>query len=113
MPVPNLNSPTKVEAKRVRVAATTTGATVLTCPSDTVLRLVSLAAVNVDGTNACDITLNVDGNAVRSTITVPADAALLLYDQNNKLHLPAGEVLSAVASADGDIVIDCSYEEIT
>lgn len=113
MPVPDLNDPQKVEAKRVHVAATTTGATVLTCPSDTVLRIVSLAAVNVDGTNAADITLDVDGEIVRSTITVPADATLLLYSGDAKLHLMDGEVLEATASADSDIVIDCSYEEIT
>lgn len=113
MPVPNLNNPTRVEAKRVRVAATTTGATVLTCPSNTVLRIVSLAAVNVDGTNTADITLKVAGEVVRSTIAVPAAAALLLYSGDAKLHLMAGEELVATASADSDIVIDCSYEEVT
>lgn len=117
MPAPNLNSPTKVEAKSLTVAvgtATGTSATlILTCPASAVCRIISLVAANVDGTNAADITLTRDTTAVRSTITVPADAALLLVDSENKMNVTENQSIRAVASASGDIVIDGSYEEIT
>jgi hypothetical protein len=113
MAAPNLNNPTKVEAKFVHVAATTTGVTVLTCPSDTVLRIVSLTADNVDGTDTANVSLEIDGDPFKKTIAVPANASLLLVDKDYPLYLTDGLELEAFASADGDIVINCSYEEIT
>lgn len=124
MPAPDLNDPTKVEAKTVTMSvgtATGTNATlILTCPSSAVCRIISLTAGNVDGANAADITLQrfatntaTTGTAVFSTIAVPADAALTLVGGENKMNVTENQAIRAVASADGDLVIDCSYEEIT
>ena len=117
MALPNMNQPNRVESKFVTVAvgtATGTSASlILAAPNSAVCRIVSLVAANVDGTNAADITLTVDTTAIHSTITVPADASLLLADKGNVLHLTENRSLRAVASAVGDIQISCSYEEVT
>jgi hypothetical protein len=55
----------------------------------------------------------VDGDPYKKTISVPADASLLLVDKDYPLYLTDGLELEAFASANGDIVINCSYEEIT
>lgn len=119
MTAPNLNSPTKVEAKSVRLAATTASQTIISngASSNAALRVVSLVAANIDGTNAADITVTTSNGTtsveIASTVTVPADASLLVVTRDNPVHLPEGWSISGLASAVGDIVYTCSYEEIT
>ena len=119
MTAPNLNSPTRVVGKSVRLAATTASQTIISngAASNAALRVVSLVAANIDGTNAADITLTTsDGTtsiALASTVTVPADASLIVVSRENIAYLQEGWSLSGLASANGDIVFTCNYEEIT
>lgn len=119
MTAPNLNSPTRVVGKSVRLAATTASQTILSngASSNAALRVVSLVAANIDGTNAADITLTTsDGTtsiALASTVTVPADASLIVVSRENIAYLQEGWSLSGLASANGDIVFTLNYEEIT
>lgn len=113
MPNPNLNGPTKVEGKFYSMTAGTNSTGVLTGPTGATLRIVSLTADNIDGTNAADITLEVGSTKLRNTIAVPADASLILVDRNYPLYLMENQTLKAQASAAGDIQINVSYEEIT
>ena len=119
MVAPNLNNPTRVVGKTARLAATTSSQTILAngASSNAVLRVVSLIAANIDGVNAADITVTMsDGTtalAIASTITVPADATLIIAGRENLLYLQEGWSISGLASAAGDIVFTCNYEEIT
>lgn len=119
MPAPNLNSPIRVVGKSVCLAATTASQTILSngATSNASLRIVSLVAANVDGTNAADVTVTTsDGttaSALVSTVTVPPDASLIVIGRENIVYLQEGWSLSGLASANGDIVFTCNYEEIT
>ena len=114
--MPNLNSPTSVTAKLARVELTTSPQSVLTAPSGTVCRVVSVIAANIDGTNNADLTLRTSDGVTTAdiikTVVVPADASLVAISRDNILYLPAGTSLSAFASANGDITLHVSYEEI-
>lgn len=85
--------------------------------SSAVLRLTRLDIVNIDGANACDITLTrfagtaTSGTAVCSTIAVPADAALRVLDDSGSLAVEEGQDIRAIASAAGDLTFDAEYIE--
>ena len=119
MAAPNVNSPARVEFKSARLAATTASQTIVSCgaTSNMAIRVVSLVAANIDGTNACDVTVTTsDGtnsHAIVSTVTVPADASLVIASRENPIHLAEGWTLAGVASASGDIVFTTAHEEIT
>ena len=119
MAAPNVNSPTKVEFESARLAATTASQTIVACAaaSNMAIRVVSLVAANIDGTNAADVTVTKsDGTSNRnivSTVTVPADATLVIASRENPIHLPEGWTLAGLASAAGDIEFTTAHEEIT
>jgi hypothetical protein len=83
---------------------------------------------NIDGTNAADASVFIDDLGIRcnwitttgadttvyiaKTISVPADATLNLIDKNSSFYLEEGDNIEAGASADNDLTITISYEEI-
>lgn len=118
MALPNLNAPTKVEGKNA-VQAVGTSATAIVSNSSASgksYRIVGLWVANVDGSSACDLTVDVyDGATARkmaSTVSVPADATLEVIGQR-PLYLAEGDSLRLTASASGDLEAVCSYEEIS
>lgn len=115
--MPNLNAPSNVEAKLARIELTTSSQTVFTTPAAKVSRVVSVIATNIDGTNNADVTIaTTDGSTaidLLKTVVVPADASLVAISRDNILYVPAGSSLTALASANGDIVLHVSYEEIS
>ena len=46
------------------------------------------------------------------TVSVPADATLVVIDKNMGLYLMESDILKIQASAAGDLSAVCSYEEI-
>lgn len=119
MAAPNLKSPTTVTGKTARYAVTTTLAAALSnsAASNKVFKVNSVYCANIDGTAAADITLtHFDGTtdvALASTITVPADATQVLVSRDAFLYLEEGQSLRAQASANGDLVLVISYEDIS
>jgi hypothetical protein len=118
MALPNLNAPTKVEGKNA-VQAVGTSATAIvsnSAASGKSYRVVGLWVANVDGSSACDLTVDVyDGTTARkmaSTVSVPADATLEVIGQR-PLYLLEGDSLRLTASASGDLEAVCSFEEIS
>lgn len=123
MAAPNLLSPTTITGKTAYVSLSTTNATSIlsnAASSGKVLKVNSLIVANVDGTNAASITVSLYSAAalggtaykIANTITVPADASLVVVDKTSMLYLEEDKSLGAVASAAGDLEIICSYEEI-
>ena len=75
---------------------------------------------NVDGTSAADITVSIysqddiGGTAYQivSTISVPADASLIVTDKTTGFYLKEDQSVGATASAANDLVVTASWEEI-
>ena len=88
--------------------------------SGKVYKINSIVAANVDGTNAADITIKIfsedalggTGTAIASTISVPADATLIITDKTTSFYLLEDRSIGATASAANDIVVTVSWEEI-
>jgi hypothetical protein len=88
--------------------------------SGKVYKINSIVAANVDGTSACDITIKIfsaaslggTGTAIASTISVPADATLIITDKTTSFYLLEDKSIGATASAANDIVVTISWEEI-
>jgi hypothetical protein len=88
--------------------------------SGKVYKINSIVAANVDGSSACDITIKIfsedalggTGTAIASTISVPADATLIITDKTTSFYLLEDRSIGATASAANDIVVTISWEEI-
>ena len=88
--------------------------------SGKVYKINSIVAANVDGSAAADITIKIfsqaalagTGTAIASTISVPADASLIVTDKTTSFYLLEDKSIGATASAANDIVVTCSWEEI-
>ena len=124
---PNIVSVTGIKGESVgyNLSATTT-TTLLTVSADKVIKVNRIVCANVDGTNAADLSLSVakanftpDGVAnfdtsgtffLAKTISVPADAALVVLD--TPIYLMEGDVLKGGASAASDLDLIISYESI-
>ena len=90
--------------------------------SNKVFKINSIVVANVDGTNACDATINIYSNAtagsgtafaVVSTVSVPADATLIVTDKTTTFYLLENQSIGAIGSIANDLVVTCSWEEIT
>jgi len=88
----------------------------LTCGSNKLQKINSLVIANIDGTNAATIDVWVTRSSadyyIAKTISVPADATLVVIDKNMGLYLVESDILKIQASAAGDLSATCSYEEI-
>lgn len=116
MAAPNIVSPTTITLKNVASTVGTSAVTIVTCPTDRALKVSTLYAANVEGSNAGDFSARVsDGtstHAICSTVSVPADASLVVVDRNSPVYLEEGDSIQVVASAAGVIHVVASYEEI-
>ena len=88
--------------------------------SGKVYKINSIIVANVDGSAAADITIKIfseddlggTGTAIASTISVPADASLVVIDKSTSFYLLEDKSIGATASATNDLVVTCSWEEI-
>ena len=124
MAAPNIVNVTTITGKTNVVDLTTTNATLVvenTAGSNKVFKINSLVVSNVDGTNAADITVslysedNIGGTATEivKTVSVPADASLVVIDKATSIYLEEDKSIGATAGSAGDLKIVCSYEEIS
>ena len=89
--------------------------------SGKVYKINSIVVANVDGSAAADITINLytsatagsgTATAIASTISVPADATLVVTDKTTSFYLLEDRSIGAIASAANDLVVTASWEEI-
>ena len=84
--------------------------------SNQVYKINSVVVTNVDGTNAADATVEVSRQAQKfpivKTVSVPADASLVVMSKETGIYLEEGDAITAYASASGDLDITVSYETI-
>ena len=127
MAAPNIVSVSSIIGESQGFELGTTATTeLLTVASNKLVKINRISVANIDGTNAADVTVAVDkatrtsaatGSSVSgatfkiaSTVSVPADAVLVLLD--TPIYLEEGDVLEGGASAASDLTLFVSYEVI-
>ena len=125
---PNIVSVTSIKGESVGFAlSATTTTTLMTVASGRVVKINRITCANVDGTNAADLTLSVtksnftsDGVTnfdtsgtfhIAKTVSVPADATLVILD--TPIYLMETDVLKGGAGAASDLELFISYESIS
>ena len=130
MAAPNIVNVATITAKTFYDALADTNLTSIVlnaASSGKVIKINSLTAANVDGTNAATVdvsyhpstttavgsTVSSTGYHLAKTITVPADATLVVISKDTALYMEESSVLAVKASAADDIDFVVSYEEIS
>ena len=124
MAAPNIVNVTTITGKTDQINLNSTSPfTVVSNAVDSgkVFKVNSLVVSNVDGTSAADITVavysedNIGGTATElvSTVSVPADASLVVIDKNTSLYLEEDMSIGATAGTANDLKVVVSYEEIS
>ena len=124
MTAPNIVNVATITGKSATVALSTTSQTTLVsnaASSNKVFKINMIQVANVDGTNAADITVDVHSAAsgggtaysLVATVSVPADASLVVVDKNTAIYLEEDKSITATAGAANDLEVIVSYEEIS
>jgi hypothetical protein len=117
MAAPNIVNVATITGKTAVQAVGTSATAIVTNSgsSGKVFKVNALYVANVDGTNSADITVDLFRSStaypIASTVLVPSDATLDLMSK--AIYLEEGDSLRCTASASGDLVAVCSYEEIS
>jgi hypothetical protein len=120
---PNIVNVTSILGNSLSVAVGTSATQLASnaASSNKVFKINSIVVANIDGTNAADITVNIYSAAalggspiaIVSTISVPADASLIVTDKTTTFYLLENQSIGAIAGTSGDLVATISFEEIT
>lgn len=120
MTAPNLVSPTTMNGKTRRVGITTTasvGILTNTSSSNKVLKVNTIFAANIDGSQSANITVLInDGSTdvhIAKTLLVPPSSTQVICQKDTYFYMEEGHTLKATASAANDIDLVVSYEEIS
>jgi len=124
MAAPNVVNVSTITGKTGYVALSTTSATQLVsnaASSGKVFKINMIQVANVDGTNACDVTVDlhseddIGGTAYSliSTASVAPDSSLVVLDKNTAIYLEEDKSISVTAGTAGDLEVIVSYEEIS
>jgi hypothetical protein len=119
MAAPNIVNVTTITGKTVGAALTTGSADIVTnsAASNKVFKINAIYVANIDGTNNADVTVafynadNTTSYKLANTITIPADSTLDLISKH--IYLEEGDKITALASANSDLEIVVSYEELS
>ena len=128
---PNIVSVTSIFGKTTYLTPSSTSAVVLlpnAASSGTVMKINQIVASNVDGTNAVDISVAIYTNGavaqgsapsggtaypIASTISIPADATLIVVDKTTAIYLEEGTSISVTSGTASKISYSVSYELIS
>ena len=127
---PNIVNVSSIYGKTTYYTPSGTTAVVLltnAASSGKVLKINQIVAANVDGTNAVNCTVSVYTNGavaqdsapsggtaypIASTISVPANASLIVVDKSTGLYLEEGTCISITSGTASKLTFSVSYEEI-
>jgi hypothetical protein len=128
MAAPNIASLTTITGKTTYFTPSGTTAVVLlqnAASSNTVLKINQIVVANVDGTNAVDCTVSIYSNGgvaqgsapsggtaypIASTISVPADASLIVTDKTTGIYLEENTSISITSGTASKLTFSVSYE---
>ena len=118
MATPNLINIDTITPVLAAGAVTTSRADIIDVSAEFVAKVNSLIIANIDGTNAADITVEVSADngsnyyAIAKTVSVPADASIVVIGKDNSIYLDETDLLAVTASANSDLTYAVSYELI-
>lgn len=128
---PNIAALTTLTGNTTYLTPSGTTAVVLlpnAASSGQVFRINQIVAANVDGTNAVNTTVSVYTNGavaqgsapsggtafpIASTISVPANASLIIVDKTTALYLMEGTSITVTSGTASKITYSISYEVIS
>lgn len=131
MAAPNILGLTTATGKTTYLTPSGTSAVVLltnAASSGKVLKINQIVAANVNGTNAVDTTVSIYTNGavaqgsapsggtaypIASTISVPADASLIVVDKTTQIYLEENTCISVTSGTASGITYSVSYEELS
>tara|TARA_R110002050_G_scaffold70613_5_gene152246 strand:- start:781 stop:1155 length:375 start_codon:yes stop_codon:yes gene_type:complete len=124
MAAPNIVNVSTITGKSATVALTSTSQTTLVsnaASSSKVFKINMIQVANVDGVNACDVTVDVHSAAsgggtaysLVATASVAGDSSLIVLDKNTSLYLEENTSITATAGTASDLEVIVSYEEIS
>lgn len=120
---PNIVNVTNILGDNSLTDLSTTNATAIVsnpASSGKVYKINTIIVANTDGTDPYLITLavysedDIGGTAfeIASTITVPADASVILMDKNSSIYLKEDQSIGATANTASKLIVVASWEEI-
>lgn len=120
---PNIVNVAAIYGNNSTTALSSTSATsIINNPASSgkIYKVNSIVVANVDGLSAADITINIYSQddlggtayAIASTISVPADASLIVTDKTTSFYLKEDQSVGAIAGAANDLVVTASWEEL-
>jgi len=128
---PNIAALTTLTGNTTYLTPSGTSAVVLlpnAASSGQVFRINQIVAANVNGTSAVDTTVSIYTNGavaqgsapsggtaypIASTISVPADASLIIVDKTTALYLMEGTSITVTSGTASGITYSISYEVIS
>jgi hypothetical protein len=128
---PNIVNVTTIYGKTTYLTPSGTTALVLlanAASSGKVLKINQIVAANVNGTAAVDTTVSLYTNGavaqgsapaggtaypIASTVSVPADASLIVTDKTTAIYLEEGTSISVTSGTASGITYSISYEDIS
>ena len=128
---PNIVAVTSILGVTTYLTPSATTAVVLlpnAASSGKVFKINQIVAANVDGTSAVNTTVSLYTNGavaqgsapsggtaypIVSTISVPADASLIVVDKTTAIYLMEGTSISVTSGTASKITYSVSYEEIS
>jgi len=116
---PNLLAATTASGTTTYLTPSATTAVVLVpnaASSGQVFKINQIVAANVNGTSAVDTTVAIySGTAypIASTVSVPADASLIVVDKTSAIYLMEGSSITVTSGTASGITYTISYEVIS
>jgi hypothetical protein len=128
---PNIVNVTSILGTTTYLTPSSTSAVVLlpnAAASNTVFKINQIVAANVNGTSAVDTTVSVYSNGavaqgsapsggtaypIVSTVSVPADASLIVTDKTTAIYLMEGTSITVTSGTASGITYTISYEVIS
>lgn len=125
---PNLVNVSSITGNTTYLTPSGTSAVVLlpnAASSGQVFKINQIVAANVNGTNAVDTTVSIYSNGavaqgsapsggtaypIASTISVPADASLVVVDKTTAIYLMEGTSITVTSGTGSGITYSISYE---
>lgn len=124
MAAPNIVNVTSILGKSIYLTPANITPNVILANSSgsgKVFKINTIIATNIDGTSAVDTTIAYNtaaagsgtSYAIASTISVPADATLIVIDKSTSFYLEEDRSILVTSGTSGKITYFISYEEIS
>jgi hypothetical protein len=131
MAAPNIVNVTTIFGKTTYLTPSGTSAVVLlpnATGSNKVLKINQIVAANINGSSAVDTTVSLYTNGsvaqgsapaggtafpIVSTVSVPADASLIVTDKTTAIYLEENQSISVTSGTASGITYTISYEDIS